>query len=81
MDIYDQVARNIDRLAENDVNWSRPATAEQLQRAREGKLELLFCKDDAIPAEWLGDLHGKKVLCLRGQAASKHRCWPAPGRK
>ena len=66
MDIYDQVARNIDRLAENDVNWSRPATAEQLQHAREGKLELLFGKDDAIPAEWLGDLHGKKVLCLAG---------------
>ena len=42
MDIYDQVARNIDRLAENDVNWSRPATAEQLQRAREGKLEKLL---------------------------------------
>ena len=66
MDIYDQVARNIDRLAENDVNWSRPANAEQLQRAREGKLELLFGKDDAIPVEWLGDLHGKKVLCLAG---------------
>ena len=66
MDIYDQVARNMDRLAENDVNWSRPATAEQLQRARYGKLELLFGKDDVIPAEWLGELRGKKALCLAG---------------
>ncbi len=66
MDIFDRVERNIDRLAENDVNWSRPATAEQLQNARSGKLELLFGCDGAIPTEWLGDLRGKKVLCLAG---------------
>lgn len=66
MDIFDRVERNIDRLAENDVNWSRPATAEQLQNARSGKMELLFGCDDAIPTEWLGDLRGKKVLCLAG---------------
>lgn len=66
MDIFEQVERNVDRLAENDVNWSHPATPEQLQSAREGKLALMFGCDDAIPTEWLGDLHGKKVLCLAG---------------
>lgn len=65
-DIYAQVERNIDQLVENDANWSACATPEQLQRAREGKLELLFGFDQAIPAEWLGDLHGRKVLCLAG---------------
>lgn len=66
MDIFDQVERNIDRLVEKEVNWSACATPEQLQRAREGKLELLFDFDQGIPADWLGDLHGKKVLCLAG---------------
>ena len=64
--IFKQVERNIDRLVENDVNWSTCATKEQLQRAREGKLELLVGGDGTIPGEWLGDLRGKKVLCLAG---------------
>lgn len=64
--VFDQVERNIDRLVANDVNWSACATAEQLQKAREGRLELLFGDDCAFPPEWLGDLPGKKVLCLAG---------------
>lgn len=64
--VFDQVERNIDRLAENDVNWSVCATPEQLQKAREGRLELLFGFDGAVHAQWLGDLHGKRVLCLAG---------------
>lgn len=64
--VFRQVERNINRLVENDVNWSTCATPEQLQMAREGKLELQFGFDGAIPAEWLGDLRGKRVLCLAG---------------
>ncbi len=64
--VFDQVERNIDRLVENDVNWAACATPEQLQSAREGKLTLGFGVDGVIPAEWLGDLHGKRVLCLAG---------------
>ena len=66
MDIFDRVERNIDRLAANDVNWSHPATAEQLQRAREGTPGLPFGVNDSIPAAWLGNLRGRKVLCLAG---------------
>ncbi len=65
-DIFRRVERNIDRLVENDVNWSACATQEQLQNARNGKLQLMFGFDGAVPTEWLGDLNGKKVLCLAG---------------
>lgn len=65
MDIYKKVEQNIDRLVENDVNWSLPATDGQLQKARSGQVDLPF-GSDVIPAEWLGDLHGRKVLCLAG---------------
>lgn len=65
-DIFDQVERNIDRLVESGVNWSACATPQQLQQARNGRLELMFGSDQAIPPEWLGDLNGKKALCLAG---------------
>lgn len=65
-DIYQQVERNIDRLVENDVNWSACATVDQLKQAREGRLTLTFGVDGIIPADWLGNLQGKRVLCLAG---------------
>ena len=64
--IFKLVESNIDRLVENDVNWSICAAPEQLQKAREGKLELPFGPNNVIPADWFGDLRGKKVLCLAG---------------
>lgn len=65
-DIFAQVQRNIDALVEGDVNWSVCAAPEQLQSAREGQLTLTFGIDGVIPAEWLGCLEGKRVLCLAG---------------
>lgn len=64
--VFKQVEENINRLVDVDVNWSRPATSEQLQCAREGKLALPFSPSSTLPAEWLGDLRGKSVLCLAG---------------
>lgn len=64
--IFDRVERNINQLAESNVNWSACATEEQLQKARAGQLELLFGFDGAVPSEWLGNLEGKRVLCLAG---------------
>lgn len=66
MSVFDQVERNIDRLAENDVNWSHTASPEQLEKARSGNIELKVGNDGIIPPEWFGDLRGRKVLCLAG---------------
>lgn len=63
--IYEQVEKNIDYLVENNVDWSVCATSEQMQMAREGQLKLKFFDKD-VPAEWLSDIKGKKVLCLAG---------------
>ncbi|MBP3570019.1 MAG: class I SAM-dependent methyltransferase [Lachnospiraceae bacterium] len=65
-DIFEQVERNINRLVENKVNWAESATEEQMQKAQNGELELMFGYNKAVPKEWLGDLKGKKVLCLAG---------------
>jgi len=66
MDVYAQVERNIDQLAEENVGWAACATVEQLQKAREGTPELPFGPKRVIPQQWLGELAGKKVLCLAG---------------
>lgn len=63
--IYDQVEKNIDSLVENIADWTAGATSEQLQDARNGLLKLKFFDKD-VPAEWLSDIKGEKVLCLAG---------------
>ena len=63
--VYEQVERNIDNLVVNNVDWSACATAEDMQKAREGQLKLKFFDRD-VPPEWLCDIKGKKVLCLAG---------------
>ena len=64
-DIFKQVESNIDRLVQQQVSWSACASPEQLASARRGQLELPFGKSN-IPREWLGDMRGKRVLCLAG---------------
>lgn len=63
--IYEQVESNMDRLVGNQVDWTASATPEQLMKARAGQLSLHFYGRE-IPGRWLGDLRGKRVLCLAG---------------
>lgn len=63
--VFSRVEKNINRLAEQQVNWSACAQPEQLERARKGQVQLPFGKA-CIPDEWLGELRGKHVLCLAG---------------
>lgn len=63
--VFDQVEQNMDRLVESQVDWTMCATPEQLQEARMGQLALHFYGQE-IPAHWLGELRGKRVLCLAG---------------
>ena len=65
MNVFGKVEKNINDLVENNVYWSSCATPEELQKAREGQLTIKFF-DKEIPAEWLKDIKGKKILCLAG---------------
>lgn len=65
MNVYEQVERNINELVDNNVDWTACATSEEMQNAREGRLSIKFF-DKEVPAEWLKDIKGKKVLCLAG---------------
>ena len=65
MNVYEQVEKNINELVDNNVDWSACATPEEMQNAREGRLSMKFF-DKEVPADWLKDIKGKKVLCLAG---------------
>ena len=67
MNVYEQVEKNIDELVDNNVDWSACATSEEMHNAREGKLSIKFF-DKEVPADWLKDIKGKRVLCLAGAA-------------
>jgi len=64
--IYDRVEANMNHLAEKEVWWAHGATAEQIQAAQNGELDLPMGIGRTVPREWVGDLTGKKVLCLAG---------------
>ena len=53
-------------LVEKQVSWSLPITTEELQRAREGVLELKLGISKPVPQSWISDIKGKNVLCLAG---------------
>ncbi|MDE7293302.1 MAG: class I SAM-dependent methyltransferase [Oscillospiraceae bacterium] len=63
--IFKQVEKNIDELVMGNVDWSACASEKELLEARSGKLKLRFM-DREIPDEWLGNIKGKRVLCLAG---------------
>lgn len=63
-DIFKQVENNINNLVDKQVCWSKQATKEQLQNARDGMLDLNL--GVTVPKEWISDIKGKDVLCLAG---------------
>ena len=65
-DIFKQVENNIDNLVDKKVSWSSCATAENLQEARAGNLELKLGISKPVPKSWINDIQGKKILCLAG---------------
>ena len=44
--------------------WTIPATREEIDAAKMGDVKIFLTPIKPIPKDWLGDLAGKKVLCL-----------------
>ncbi|WP_081676101.1 class I SAM-dependent methyltransferase [Butyrivibrio sp. AC2005] len=63
--VYEQVEENIDNLVVSQADWTSSATNEELDLARAGR-PILHFYDKEVPAEWLNDIKGKRVLCLAG---------------
>ncbi|MGN0903792.1 MAG: class I SAM-dependent methyltransferase [Alphaproteobacteria bacterium] len=44
--------------------WTQPVSAERVARARQGEFEVLLTPVKPVPADWLGDVRGRRLLCL-----------------
>lgn len=57
-------AETIDRWVEEGWEWGRPIDHAAFERARRGEWDVYLTPTKKVPYDWLGDLHGKKVLGL-----------------
>ena len=53
-----------DRQVSEKGEWTIPVTSEQIQKAKEGKWEVVLTPLRPVPREWFADMKGKKVLGL-----------------
>lgn len=44
--------------------WTLPISSEEVEMAKKGDYTLLLTPTKPIPKEWIGNIKGKKVLCL-----------------
>ncbi|MFD6532451.1 class I SAM-dependent methyltransferase [Streptomyces sp. NPDC060184] len=67
-DVVDPVAHNRaawDRYVQEGNEWSRPVSAEDVERARRGDWSVVLIGREPVDRSWLpADLTGKDVLCL-----------------
>ncbi|MET4682846.1 class I SAM-dependent methyltransferase [Brevundimonas faecalis] len=65
-DALDVLAHNQtawDRQAALDCDWSRPVSPETVAAARAGRWSVQLTPG-ALPDDWLGDVRGRRILCL-----------------
>ena len=44
--------------------WTVPVTKNEIDAASEGECKILLTPTKHVPEEWMGDIRGKRVLCL-----------------
>ncbi|MER6911789.1 class I SAM-dependent methyltransferase [Streptomyces sp. NPDC000594] len=66
--VVDPVAHNRaawDKYAQEGDEWTRPVSAEEVERARKGDWSIVLIGHEPVDRSWLpADLTGKDVLCL-----------------
>lgn len=64
MNIEDYNCKAWKHEVENKEVHTIPISREDFQKARNGLIQIPFTPTKSIPLEWIGDIKGKKVLCL-----------------
>ncbi len=64
MDILKHNSTAWDNEVINGNQWTVPASEQDINEARNGNLRLHLTPYKRIPDDWLGNVSGKKVLCL-----------------
>lgn len=77
--VADRNKRAWDKLARANNRWSVPVGADVIARAWAGDLSLLLTPSTPVPAAWLGDVRGKRVLGLACGGGQQGPCLAAAG--
>lgn len=72
-------AKTINQWVENGWEWGIPITHEEYQRAASGDWKVVLTPNKAVPAEWFGELRGKKVLGLASGGGQQMPLFAAAG--
>ncbi len=79
MNYQDLNAATIDRWIEEGWEWGRPISHETYLRALAGDWDVLLTPTKAVPHEWFGVLHGKKLLGLASGGGQQMPVFAAMG--
>jgi SAM-dependent methyltransferase len=63
-DILGHNRRAWDRWVERNVEWTIPASPEEIAAARRGEWEIYLTESKPVPRDWFPALNGLDVLCL-----------------
>jgi len=55
-----------DRQASSGCQWSQPAAADTIAKARNGEVEIVLTPTKCVPKSWLGEIVNRQVLLLAG---------------
>lgn len=64
MDLLEHNRLAWNRESRDENVWTVPVKAEDLEAARRGEFSLLLTPYKPVPQEWLGAVHGMRILCL-----------------
>lgn len=64
MNYQDKNAQTIDQWVDEGWEWGRPVTHEEYAAALCGHAQIFLTPTKPVPAAWLGDVKGKRVLGL-----------------
>jgi SAM-dependent methyltransferase len=67
------------KLVADGNEWTRPVSPAVIADARQGPLSLLLTPSKPVPADWLGDVRGKRILGLASGGGQQMPCLAAAG--
>lgn len=63
LDLLQHNAMAWDHQAQQHSPWSQPVSSETIAAARQGQWQV-HLTPSPLSTEWLGDIQGKRILCL-----------------
>lgn len=71
MDYQGENAQTIDRWVDDGWQWGVPISHDAFVDAQHGSWNILLTPTKPVPHEWVGDVHGKRVLGLASGGAQQ----------